>query len=202
MKLQPQEKILLLGASSGLGKATFELLKDHALCPELLSFSRKNGGMDFSKKELWAQYVNEILNVQSPSRIIYFAAGGPYGDYKKFQWKDHEWSLNVSFSFPAFLLHSALQVDDHSQLKQILFIGSAVAETKPDPKASMYCAAKHALKGLISSVQLEEPKIDVQLFSPGYMDTPMLPMNSWPRNAGLAQKVNLVAQNLVEFMIR
>ncbi len=204
MEIQSQEKILLLGASSGLGKATLELLENQPQKPMIKSFSRKIGGMDFSKKDKWPQYVDVLLNQEKPQRLIYFSAGGPYGEYKKFEWKDHEWAFNVSFIFPAFLLHSALSIAGASRPKQIIFIGSAIAENKPDPRASMYCASKHALKGLISSVQLEEPQMDIRLYSPGYMDTPMLPANSWPRQKALGQnlvqKVDTVAQDLIQFM--
>ncbi len=204
MEIQSQEKILLLGASSGLGKATLELLESKPQKLIVKSFSRKIGGMDFSKKDKWSEYANELLHQEKPQRLIYFSAGGPYGNYEKFAWKDHEWALNVSFTFPAFLLHSALSIAGASRPKQIIFIGSAIAESKPDPKASMYCASKHALKGLISSVQLENPQIDIRLFSPGYMDTPMLPANSWPRQKGqnLVQMVDTVAQDLIQFMTR
>ncbi|MEK6773398.1 MAG: SDR family oxidoreductase [Bdellovibrionota bacterium] len=207
MKIQPQEKILLLGASRGLGLAVHSLLKKHSEGPELYSFSRKMGGMDFSKRELWEQHCENLWS-NSPRRLIYFAGGGPYGTFDDFSWKDHGWALNVSFTFPAFLLHSALQAKKAAKkndssgefLQQLIFIGSAVAENKPDPKAAMYCAAKHALRGLVSTIQMEQPKLDLRLFSPGYMDTAMLPPQAWPRQKGLAQKVDDVAADLINFM--
>jgi hypothetical protein len=42
------------------------------------------------------------------------------------------------------------------------------------------------LKGLITSVQNENSTegLDLRLFSPGYMDTGLLPKNAWPRQGG------------------
>ena len=75
-------------------------------------------------------------------------------------------------------------------------MGSSVAEDKADPGAASYAAAKHALKGLLESVILEKPDLDVRLFSPGYMDTGMLPQNAWPRQQGLAEDPDAVARRL------
>lgn len=200
MKIQPQEKIVLLGASSGLGLAVESLLARRTEEVSLSSFSRKKGGMDFSKRELWTEHFKKIAELEM-DRVLYFAGGGPFGNFENFEWKDHEWALNVSFLFPAFLLSSFLKLAHEGYpLKQIVFVGSAIAEKKPDPQAAMYCAAKHALRGLISSVQLEKPQIDLRLFSPGYMQTALLPQKSWPRLKGLAQKVEPVAEEFVDFM--
>ncbi|NCN41071.1 hypothetical protein GW916_07445, partial [bacterium] len=38
-----------------------------------------------------------------------------------------------------------------------------------------YSAAKHALKGLYLSLRVEKPTWDLRLFSPGYLDTELLP---------------------------
>ncbi len=202
MKIQPEEKIVLLGASRGLGLATKFLLEQRPEKLNLYSFSRKLNGTDFSRRDRWDEYAKTFLALEA-DRFIYFAGGGPYGDYEKSEWKDQEWALNVSFAFPAFLLHSLLQFNkkkERARPFQMTFIGSAIAEGKPDPKASMYCAAKHALRGLITSIQKEESSMDLRLFSPGYMDTSMLPLNSWPRQKGLARKVENVAEELVNFM--
>ena len=75
-------------------------------------------------------------------------------------------------------------------------VGSAVAQDKPDPGASSYSSAKHGLKGLCESLQKESPKCAIHLFSPGYMDTDLLPANAWPRQQGLVEDVNSVAKRL------
>lgn len=99
--------------------------------------------------------------------------------------------------------------------KIVCFIGSSIAEAKPDPGAASYAAAKHALKGLIQSVQSESEELlkkkslhpqknlewTIKLFSPGYMDTRMLPPQSWPRQvSGLVKDPKDVSIELLQFL--
>lgn len=213
------EKWMLLGASKGLGLAFHEVLKKHRPLDIVTTMSRQAGGFDFSKESRWPEYVQEILKFQ-PTRLVYFAAGGPYGHFEKFEWKDHEWSLRVSFLFPAFLIHLALRGRSTSpqnwkNLQQMVFIGSSIAESQPDPGAAAYCASKHALRALIETIHLEQAntaspaaltsdvpgnsaKIQIKLFSPGYMNTGLLPQGSWPREQGIAVDPHLEALKLYD----
>lgn len=196
MQVQSVENWSLLGASKGLG---FEFSKIAPLeYPQVHLFlaSRSINNFDFSKKDLYEFYCEQILST-NPDRIFYFAAGGTYGPFKKYEWKDHVWTMGVTFEFPAFMLHYYLK--NPKNLKQIVFVGSAVAESQADPNAAMYCAAKHALKGLLSSVEKENPSFQIKLFSPGYMNTQMLPKGAWPREQGLAVEPSQVASDLLRF---
>ncbi len=209
------KKWLLLGASRGLGKSFFNFAKIQG-APELVRMSRRSEiSRDFSKPGNFTEICQTIANLQA-ERIFYFAGGGPYGNFQDKAWKDHQWALNVNFVFPAFLLYHIIQSSHLSALKQIIFIGSSIAETEVDPQASMYCASKHALKGLITSVQYElkskaerkesgnkseeklgKKPLDLRLFSPGYMDTELLPPHAWPRQqAGLVVSPDKVAELL------
>lgn len=198
-----KENWLLLGASRGLGRSFLEKASQpNSAHLKLYQFSRKSENLpgtvsfypaDFSDTSKWELLIQQMSELK-PQRIFYFAAGGPFGEFEKKNWKDHQWAFRVTFEFPAFLLHQFLKTPE--QLKQIVLIGSAIAENQPDPKASAYCAAKHALRGLVTSVQKENPPLDVRLFSPGYMDTPLLPANAWPRQQGLAEKPEKVAEML------
>lgn len=209
---------VLLGASSGLGKAFSEVLVKHCPLDEVLSMSRKLDGSDFAEESRWPEYAEKIKAFQ-PTHLIYFAAGGPYGPFEKFQWKDHHWSMKVSFLFPAYLLHNILRAISDGELKefrQITLIGSEVAESKADPGAAAYCASKHALKGLVDTLRAERPsqapvspdasraqqQPQILLFSPGYMETRLLPPNSWPRLQKLAVDPHLEALKLYDFVIK
>lgn len=179
-----QDRWALLGCSRGLGRAFAELLPSSpqlliARKTELLKdFSQAQiAKYDFAKKETWPSLIQEIQNFK-PTRLVYFAGGGPFGNFESKSWKDHEWSLKVTFECPAFLLHSLL---NDANLRQLTFVGSQIAENSSDAGASSYCAGKHALKGLVTSVIAEKKEKDVRLFSPGYLDTELLPTNAWPR---------------------
>lgn len=207
------KKFILLGASRGLGwatykklyasypKATFLLVSRRILEKEESFLGQTQGfSFDFSKDCAtdWNNFFEKI-RIFSPTDIIYFAGGGPYGKFEDKKWSDHEWAFNVSFLAPAKVLHHCLsQLSDFSNLEIFTCIGSAIAESNPDKEASSYCAAKHALKGLVESVQLESKRrFKIKLFSPGYIETDLLPPNSWPREQGLAKSAENVAEDLL-----
>jgi len=189
-----QENWIFLGGSRGLGSRFLEKALAHSQSPKVFLFSRKALTVsfpvekitaDFSQEESWPKIIQNISEAQ-PTRIFYFAGGGPYGLFQEKNWKDHRWALKVSFEFPAFVIHSFLKSPQN--LKQFVVIGSSIAEESADPQAASYCAAKHALKGLITSIQKEQKTaFDLRLISPGYIDTELLPANAWPR-----QQVGLV----------
>lgn len=204
---------VLMGASSGLGRAFLEILS-HQETVEILSLSRRAQAgfqvearsFDFAKIENWGPILDEIEKFQ-PERIVYFAGGGPHGRYDQKKFSDHQWAFKVSFEFPAYLLHRILENANRSEssVKKICFIGSSIAESSADPLAASYAASKHALKGLIDSIKIElaesPSSIEISLFSPGYMNTRMLPAGSWPRqNPELVKEPEEIATELYAFL--
>lgn len=165
--------------------------------------------VDFSKTEVDGNFLQQLKNF-NPTTLIYFAAGGPYGSYANHKWNSHMWAMQTSFLTPAYLLHWILSKRlEFNSLRQIIFIGSAIAEAQGDLNAASYAAAKHALKGLITSVQLEESflntnenqsQLKLELFSPGYMQTELLPQNSRPRLQKLAENPVDVAKKLIAML--
>ena len=138
---------------------------------------------DFAKAESLSLLLDEVA-ARKIKRVFYFAAGGPYGLFASKEWKDHMWSLQVSFLTPSEILHRILTRDDLSCVEQIIFVGSLIADDKPDPMAASYASAKHGLKGLVESVQSENSQRDIRFFRPGYMNTGLLPKNAKPRGSG------------------
>ena len=203
-------RFVLLGASRGLGWATYQQLNQQN--PESLFFlssrkilSRQRDvsakthlvAQDFSVLPLNLDFLNQIKSFE-PTDLIYFAGGGPYGNFADKKWSDHLWALTTTFLYPAELLHLLLSQNLHfASLENIVVVGSAVAEARPDPKAASYAAAKHALKGLIDTLQLEPVRPRIQIFSPGYMQTDLLPVNSQPRQEQRAENPVNVAQKLI-----
>ena len=182
------ENIAILGASRGLGYQLACNLKSQAhLC--LISRKVENitqefepqhvvKSFDFTKEQSWSEVI-DLLRSQNVHRVFYVAGGGPHGSFALKDWKDHQWAYKLNFLFPSYLLHAGLKNSELFQ--QFIYVGSSVCEDQPDPKGASYCASKHAMKGLISSIQKEKPNLDVRLFSPGYMDTDMLPPQAIPR---------------------
>lgn len=216
------ERIAILGASRGLGLSlTHKLLADssaylwlssrkvEALAPSPLiqnQASRVNlVSLDFSKLESHNNLIAQ-LRTFNPTRIFYCAGGGPYGKFQDKPWHSHLWTLNLNLLFPSQLLHIVLNEKKTSlkQLTQIIFIGSAIAEENPDPGAASYASSKHGLKGLISCIIAENSSegLDIRLYSPGYMNTGMLPPNSRPRQDGsLIAEPQKIADDMLHWAI-
>lgn len=194
----------MLGGSRGLGAAISRRAVQENI--DVLVLSRKAPeslpgcqwqSFDFSKAEQLSVVV-AALEEFAPDVLIYSAGGGAYGRYGDKQWKDHEWTWQVTFQSPAFLLWTWYRGVFLKSIEQWIVVGSAVAESKADPQAAMYCAAKHALRGLASSLQQEYPDKALYLFSAPYMDTDLLPSGSWPRQVpGLVQPVDKVADEIL-----
>src|SRR5690606_29913932 len=154
-KQKPETQALLVARKESLLKE----LSSQLLCPsqyEIVDFANENSLDVFLKDK-----------DTSISRLLYFAGGGPYGDFASKAWKDHMWSFQVNFLTPSRIIHHFLK---QNRKMQIVVVGSAVADDKPDPMAASYAAGKHGLKGLVGSIQAENPELDLRIFRPGYMD--------------------------------
>jgi short-subunit dehydrogenase len=194
------ESTIFLGCSRGLGHEV--LVQFGELFPEAralliardhdrlrtvqagLKLSSQVLSVDLAKEKNLSLLLGQMDQFQ-PQRIFYFAGGGCYGPYAQKAWKDHFWGIQLSLLTPARILHHFMDLSGESQLKQMIFVGSAVADNQGDLHSASYAAAKHGLRGLIASVQLEQPHVDIRLFRPGYMDTGLLPPNATPRRQGL-----------------
>lgn len=182
------EKIAILGASRGLGAALVtEALRAGA---QVLAIARKPSpatkGATFLSAdvatEFGQQQALEALSAQVPDRVFICVGGGPFGAFAAKKWMDHLWALQVSFLFPARVVHHLWSNQSQSQ---IILVGSSVAEASADPGAASYSAAKHALRGMFASLRAENPEADLRLFSPGYMDTDLLPKGAMVREMGV-----------------
>ncbi len=205
-----QEQWLIFGGSRGLGLSLLKLCEKETsgrFVP--LSISRKRGELEANQKHfswdlaqgpLFEEKFSEFKNHlgSSPIRILYAAGGGPYGAFSKKAFKDHQWAFELNFLSPARLLHWALNDD---RLRQFIYVGSQVAEDKPDPMASSYAASKHGMFGLIKSIQGESPHLDLRLFSPSYMDTDLLPKNAKVRESAQIFAPDKVGEKLFQWML-
>jgi short-subunit dehydrogenase len=199
-----QENIFIIGARRGLGKEILGQWRKNFPNDALAGSSRREfvaeGVQTFVFDMSLPEQTEELLLSLSkfaPTKVFYLAGGGPYGDFAEKDWKDHLWSLQVSLLSPLRVLHFCLNLPS---VQQIVVVGSAIAESQPDPGAASYAAAKHGLRGCISSLQGEVQK-DVRLFSPGYMSTEMLPPQAQARLGQTASidSAEMVAKLFVEW---
>lgn len=204
MQIERMQRVLILGASRGLGAALVKYLAE--LNVPALGFARKEPSLE-NLRSLHPQFeyrladfsasagqdsVLELLRREKFSKVFCMAGGGPYARFASREWKDHQWALNVSFILAARVAHELLSSRTHAT--QLILVGSAVAEAEADPMAASYSAAKHALKGLWAALVKEEPEADIRLFSPGYMNTEMLPANAAVRQLGVYEPTRLARE--------
>lgn len=195
MQITPMDRAVILGASRGLGAELVREISNSSF--SAFGFGRKEPALqalkdrhplfdyriaDFSLRHGQEEVIRFLLQ-ENFSKIFCVAAGGPYGLFQEREWKDHQWAWEVSFVFHARVLHALLAAQKLQT--QVIVIGSSIAESEPDPQAASYCAAKHALKGLVRTLRVENPSWDLRLFSPGYMDTEMLPRHAAVRQQGV-----------------
>lgn len=202
----------LMGASRGLGAAfTQTLLKQGVPSTEIWTFSRRPGQAqiqwvqsDFSQHSSQEAALDRLRHIR-PTHVIYFAAGGPYGPFGKSHWKNHLWAFEVTFLFPTRLLHFLLENSDLQDAGTTLvgFVGSSIAEDGDDPGAASYAAAKAGLKAVVGSVARENPEnLDIRWYSPGYMNTSLLPKGAKPRQYETQLwQPNEVADDLLKFLV-
>jgi NAD(P)-dependent dehydrogenase (short-subunit alcohol dehydrogenase family) len=205
-------KIAVIGGSRGLGAALVGLLKARADAPVVRTVSRRSPAdaenwwqADLSRSQDQDRILIE-LSAFAPTLVICTVGGGPYGEYGRKNWSDHEWALQVSLIFPAKLWHWALR---QPGAHQVVVVGSSVAEDAADPRAASYALSKHGLHGLHRTLVAEArpaapqpaatPPVDLRLYSPGYMDTDLLPKNALARQ-GLLWSPREVAQDLLQWL--
>lgn len=180
------QKWALIGASRGLGRAVAELLgPDYEVlivsrkAPQGLKRAAEFLSADISLSE-GRQAILTKLNEFQPEVVIDFAAGGPYGEFAKKDWPSHLWAFEVSFLSKAEILMGL--ANSKTPPKKVCWIGSAIAEDEGDEKAGAYAAAKAALKSLFHTLRKERSlPFELLLFSPGYINTDLLPQGSAPR---------------------
>lgn len=204
--MQTKEKVVFIGGARGLGQAVFEHWQCRRPNDTCYVTSRRETPLntvetlrcDFSVEKDVDHLINQ-LDLWKPERVFCFPGGGPYGAYTQKDWKDHYWALQVTLLSPARIAHHFLSSE---YTKQIVLIGSAIAESQPDPFAASYSAAKHGLYGLVSSLQQEDLGKDLRLASPGYMATDLLPQKSADKKNLKTRSVVEVAKEIVDWSLR
>lgn len=208
--MEEKNRIAVIGASRGLGAELSKLLLRQDSTAALLGVARKRDRLealqgtwgprfqplvfDLSQDDRY-EILGKELESFKPTQIFYVAGGGPHGAFEERPFHSHQWAWRVSFEGAAWTCHWALK---RNPRPQVILIGSAICENRPDPMAASYAAAKHALFGLYSTLKQECPDWDLRLFSPGYLDTELLPKNS-PVRYNKIWDTEAVALNLMEW---
>ncbi len=175
--------ILISGATSGIGRATAELLLEDG--HRIIGIGR-----DFSKCAFYSDRFTAVemdlgdikklpeqltaLAKQHPEidAIINCAGQGRFGSLEQFSYKQIYKLMDLNFTSHAFVCRALvpqLKKLDHSN---IIFIGSEAA-LEGTQKGSIYCASKFALRGFAQALRQEcsNSGVHVSIINPGMVKT-------------------------------
>ncbi len=175
--------ILISGASSGIGRATSELL--------LQNGHRVIGiGRDFSKCDFNSDRFNAVemdlgdikalpdqlaaLAKQHPEvdAIINCAGQGRFGSLEEFSYKQIYKLMDLNFTSHAFVCRAFIPQLKKLKHSNIIFIGSEAA-LEGTQKGSIYCASKFALRGFAQALRQEcsGSGLHISIINPGMVKT-------------------------------
>jgi len=176
-------KILISGATGGIGKAICEQLlhAGHqllALCrhPENIMIKHENYqpyAVDFADVKAIETTLKSILSQQQSLDAVIIAAGyGQFAQLEQWSFKAMQDMMQVNFLSQALLIKLCLPLLVQTENSKIIAIGSEAAH-QGAKKGSMYCASKFALKGFIQSLRAEcvSKGIAVSMVNPGMVAT-------------------------------
>jgi short-subunit dehydrogenase len=176
-------RILLTGASSGIGAATARRLARRG--DDLVLLARGREGLDRVARETGAQV--EVADVTDREAleaafarageldaVIANAGAGAYGPFMEADPEDIDRTIAVTLLGTANTLRCAIPRLERTG--GTIVVTGSVAGRQPMPLAAAYSAGKHGVRGLVESVRLElraaGSPVHVALVHPGPVDTP------------------------------
>ena len=173
-------KVLITGASRGIGKRLVEYYKDradiiYALArePKFNYNNVKNILIDLSDIEKVREFSK---NVDEKFDLIILNAGVSIGHSKSWiNYEEFEWLFKINFlSIHALLEDLVVKMDKG----KIVFI-SSLASIVASPTSAAYSASKRAINSYADSLRRLYPNLSVINILPGFIDTDMTRKNNF-----------------------
>src|SRR5215207_321080 len=187
------KRILLTGASSGIGLAAVErfaregadlalIARGEAALSEAASVAREHDvqahvfPVDLADRDATSHAVAAAAEVLGGLDVVVSNAGAvSFGHFLEVDADDFDRTLAVTFTGAVNLIRAALPELRASH--GVIVATSSIMATMPLPAFSSYAAAKHALRGFLNTLQIEEREqqtgVRVAMVSPGPIDTPI-----------------------------
>jgi len=188
---QGRRKVLITGASSGIGAETARRLDARGDGDLLALLARSLEGLERVAGDLRGDPL--LLDVDVTDRaalgsaierveaelggldvVVICAAAGAFGPFAEINPDDFDRSLDVTFRGAVDTIRAVL--DPLERRGGVIVVVGSVAGRVPLPLLSPYAAAKHALRGFVRSLRCElrgsGSKVSICLVDPGPVDTP------------------------------
>src|SRR5215218_4041550 len=188
-----RKRILITGASSGIGLAAVErfaregadlalLARGEAALSEAASVAHEHGvqahvfPVDLADRHATSGAVAEAAEALGGLDVVVSNAGAvSFGHFLEVDPDDFDRTLAVTFTGALNLIRAALP--ELRETRGVIVATSSIMARMPLPAFSSYTAAKHALRGFLTTLQIEEREqgsgVRVAMVSPGPVDTPI-----------------------------
>jgi NAD(P)-dependent dehydrogenase (short-subunit alcohol dehydrogenase family) len=220
-------RTILTGASSGVGLAAARLFaregadlvllaRGRAGLREAERVAREEGAraraipVDLGDREATTRAVEQAAErLGGIDLVVSNAAALAFGHFSEVPADDFDRTVAVTFGGPVDVIRTALPYLRESR-GTIVATGSLNARV-PLPTFSAYAASKHALRGFLNTLRVEEREqrtgVQVAQVHPGPIDTPVFERatsatGKRPRRPPDAYRAEVVAQALVENAVR
>ena len=187
------KRVLLTGATSGIGLAAVErfaaagadlalLARGEAALAEAAAVAREHGGavhvfpVDLGDRAAAEAAVAGAVAALGGLDVLVSNAGAvAFGHFLEVPPDDFDRTVQVTFTGAVNVIRAALP--ELRATRGTLVATSSIMARMPLPAFSSYTAAKHALRGFLNAVQVEEREqrtgVRVALVAPGPTDTPI-----------------------------
>lgn len=186
--------VLVVGASSGIGRATAHILASQGA--RLVLASRSETSLEQTRQECVSRGADDVLVVPTDvgdragvdalfvaaverhgrvDAVVHAAAVLAYGRFQDVPADVFDRVLATNISGTANVARGALRVFDEQESGSLVVVGSVVGKVSV-PYMSTYAASKWAIHGLVRTLQIEARRsrdVHVSLVSPGSVDTPI-----------------------------
>jgi NAD(P)-dependent dehydrogenase (short-subunit alcohol dehydrogenase family) len=187
------KRILITGASSGIGLAAVErfaregadlalVARGDAALAEAAAVAQEHGvaahgfPADLADRSQANAAVEAAVDTLGGLDILVSNAGAvAFGHFLEVDPDDFDRTLAVTFTSAVNVIRAALP--ELRATRGVIVATSSIMARMPLPAFSSYTAAKHALRGFLTTLQVEEREqgsgVRVAMVSPGPVDTPI-----------------------------